>query len=46
MEVFNEHRYTTRRSGHDYRQEANVPGGRQTFPIQFELGEPGVKQGQ
>jgi succinate-acetate transporter protein len=29
-----------------YRKEANVPGGRHTYPIQFELGEPGVKQGQ
>jgi succinate-acetate transporter protein len=29
-----------------YRKEANVPGGRATLPIQFELGEPGVKQGQ
>jgi succinate-acetate transporter protein len=29
-----------------YRREANVPGGRPTYPIQFELGEPGVKQGQ
>ncbi len=29
-----------------YRKEANVPGGRATFPIQFEMGEPGVKQGQ
>jgi succinate-acetate transporter protein len=29
-----------------YRKAANVPGGRPTFPIQFELGEPGVKQGQ
>jgi uncharacterized protein len=29
-----------------YRREANVPGGRQTYPIQFELGEPGVKMGQ
>jgi uncharacterized protein len=29
-----------------YRKEANVPGGRSTYPIQFELGEPGVKQGQ
>ena len=29
-----------------YRKAANVPGGRHTYPIQFELGEPGVKQGQ
>jgi uncharacterized protein len=29
-----------------YRREANVPGGRPTYPIQFEWGEPGVKQGQ
>jgi succinate-acetate transporter protein len=29
-----------------YRKQANVPGGRHTYPIQFELGEPGVKQGQ
>jgi len=29
-----------------YRRDANVPGGRHTYPIQFELGEPGVKQGQ
>lgn len=29
-----------------YRREANAPGGRLTYPIQFELGEPGVKQGQ
>ena len=29
-----------------YRREANVPGGQHTYPIQFELGEPGVKQGQ
>jgi len=29
-----------------YRKDANVPGGRHTYPIQFELGEPGVKQGQ
>jgi succinate-acetate transporter protein len=29
-----------------YRKEANKPGGRSTYPIQFELGEPGVKQGQ
>jgi uncharacterized protein len=29
-----------------YRKEANVPGGTHTYPIQFERGEPGVKQGQ
>jgi hypothetical protein len=29
-----------------YRREANVPGGRPTYPIEFEFGEPGVKQGQ
>jgi hypothetical protein len=29
-----------------YRRQANVPGGQPTYPIQFELGEPGVKQGQ
>src|SRR5579884_4197413 len=29
-----------------YRKEANVPGSQHTYPIQFELGEPGVKQGQ
>ncbi|MGH2892548.1 MAG: acetate uptake transporter family protein [Solirubrobacteraceae bacterium] len=29
-----------------YRHEASEPGGRLTYPIQFELGEPGVKQGQ
>jgi len=29
-----------------YRKEANVPGGQHAYPIQFELGEPGVKQGQ
>lgn len=29
-----------------YRKAANVPGGRPAYPIQFELGEPGVKQGQ
>lgn len=29
-----------------YRKEANVPGRQHTYPIQFELGEPGVKQGQ
>jgi succinate-acetate transporter protein len=29
-----------------YRKEANVPGGTHTYPIQFALGEPGVKQGQ
>ena len=26
-----------------YRKEANIPCGRHTYPIQFELGEPGVK---
>jgi uncharacterized protein len=30
----------------EYRREANMPGGRPTRPIEFELGEPGVKQGQ
>ena len=29
-----------------YRREANVPGEQVTYPIQFALGEPGVKQGQ
>ncbi len=29
-----------------YRKQANVPGGRANYPIQFALGEPGVKQGQ
>jgi succinate-acetate transporter protein len=29
-----------------YRKAANVPGGTHAYPIQFELGEPGVKQGQ
>ncbi len=29
-----------------YGREANVPGGGHTYPIQFELGEPGVRQGQ
>src|SRR5437660_318501 len=29
-----------------YRKDANVPGGTHIYPIQFELGEPGVKQGQ
>jgi hypothetical protein len=29
-----------------YRKAANVPGGQPAYPIQFELGEPGVKQGQ
>jgi succinate-acetate transporter protein len=29
-----------------YRRAANVPGERPTYPIQFEWGEPGVKQGQ
>lgn len=25
-----------------YRRDANLPGHRHTYPIQFELGEPGV----
>ncbi|HWE13181.1 MAG TPA: GPR1/FUN34/YaaH family transporter [Solirubrobacteraceae bacterium] len=29
-----------------YRKEANAPGAKPVYPIQFELGEPGVKQGQ
>lgn len=29
-----------------YRRDANIPGHQHTYPIQFELGEPGVKQGQ
>lgn len=29
-----------------YRRQANIPGDRPIYPIQFELGEPGVKQGQ
>jgi hypothetical protein len=29
-----------------YNREANIPGGRPSYPIQFEWGEPGVKQGQ
>lgn len=29
-----------------YRKDANVPGGTHMYPIQFALGEPGVKQGQ
>jgi succinate-acetate transporter protein len=29
-----------------FRKEANVPGRQPAYPIQFELGEPGVKQGQ
>jgi succinate-acetate transporter protein len=29
-----------------YRKEANLPGRQHTYPIQFELGEPGVRQGQ
>jgi uncharacterized protein len=29
-----------------YRKEANVPGGKPTYPIEFEFGEPGVKHGQ
>jgi len=27
-------------------KRTNVPGMQPTYPIQFELGEPGVKQGQ
>lgn len=30
----------------NYRKAANVPGGTHRYPIQFALGEPGVKQGQ
>lgn len=29
-----------------YRREANIPGGKPTYPIEFEWGEPGVKRGQ
>jgi succinate-acetate transporter protein len=29
-----------------YRREANLPGRQPTYPIEFALGEPGVKQGQ
>jgi succinate-acetate transporter protein len=29
-----------------YRRSANVPGEQPTYPLQFEYGEPGVKQGQ
>jgi hypothetical protein len=29
-----------------YHRQAGVPGAQSTYPIQFELGEPGVKQGQ
>jgi succinate-acetate transporter protein len=29
-----------------YRKDANKPGQKPMYPIQFELGEPGVKQGQ
>jgi hypothetical protein len=29
-----------------YRRAANVPGEKLTRPLEFELGEPGVKQGQ
>ncbi|HUA44292.1 MAG TPA: GPR1/FUN34/YaaH family transporter [Solirubrobacteraceae bacterium] len=29
-----------------YRRETNIPGAQHTYPIQFALGEPGVKQGQ
>jgi succinate-acetate transporter protein len=31
--------------GH-YGKDASVPGGAHTYPIQFAMGEPGVKQGQ
>jgi len=30
----------------EYRRQANVPGGRPVDPIEYEFGEPGVKQGQ
>ena len=30
----------------NYHQQGKIPGERATYPIQFELGEPGVKQGQ
>lgn len=30
----------------EYRKAANVPGGRPIDPLQYEFGEPGVKQGQ
>lgn len=29
-----------------YRRDANIPGRQPTYPIQFEYGEPGIKQGQ
>jgi succinate-acetate transporter protein len=29
-----------------YRKDANIPGRQPNYPIQFELGEPGVRQGQ
>jgi succinate-acetate transporter protein len=29
-----------------HHREANIPGGRPSYPIQFEFGEPGVRQGQ
>jgi succinate-acetate transporter protein len=29
-----------------YRKDANVPGRQPSYPIEFALGEPGVKQGQ
>src|SRR5947209_12145503 len=29
-----------------YRKQANLPGGRAMYPLEFELGEPGVRQGQ
>jgi succinate-acetate transporter protein len=29
-----------------YHKAANTPGAQRTYPIQFEYGEPGVKQGQ
>jgi succinate-acetate transporter protein len=30
----------------EHRRDANVPGGTHMYPIEFALGEPGVKQGQ
>jgi succinate-acetate transporter protein len=30
----------------EYRKAANVPGGRPVRPLEYELGEPGVRQGQ
>jgi hypothetical protein len=30
----------------NHHRVADVPGGRLSYPIQFERGEPGVKQGQ